>query len=227
MVKSRAAEAALIGTTYSWQSHMSQLFDLTRTFTAHMPVFPGDPEPTLKPYSEVGKVDCTEHILTTSLHVGTHMDAPWHMVAGGSKISEVPLDVCIGQGVMVDARGYKEIPASVLDGVDIDPGDTVLLRTGHEELWGTEAYFEDFPVLSEGLAQALVRLKIGILALDNPGPDHIPFPIHHILLPKGIYIIENICNLESLTPGVRYEVFALPMKLEADGAPVRVMVREP
>jgi kynurenine formamidase len=49
--------------------------------------------------------------------------------------------------------------------------------------------------------------------------------VHKILLAKPVLIIENLTHLEKLAGVDSFEVFALPMKLEADAAPARVVAR--
>lgn len=48
---------------------------------------------------------------------------------------------------------------------------------------------------------------------------------HKTLLGNGILIMENLVNLEKLLDIPSFEVIALPMKLQADAAWVRVVVR--
>ena len=48
------------------------------------------------------------------------------------------------------------------------------------------------------------------------------FPIHKILLAAQVLIIENLTNLNQLA-GKDFRVYALPVKLDVDGAPARVI----
>lgn len=48
-----------------------------------MPVYPGDPKPTLEQVAFIAKDTFNDHKLTTVMHVGTHIDAPLHMIANG------------------------------------------------------------------------------------------------------------------------------------------------
>lgn len=54
---------------------------------------------------------------------------------------------------------------------------------------------------------------------------HKMYPIHKILLTKEVLIIENLTNLKSLVGVQSFDVFAFPMKLHAEAAPVRVVAR--
>ena len=71
----------------------------------------------------------------------------------------------------------------------------------------------------------LVKQKVKIIGLDWPSPDHHPYPIHEILLKNNILILENLTNLDQLLNETDLEVFAFPLKIEADSSPVRVIAR--
>jgi kynurenine formamidase len=53
-----------------------KIIDLTHTFTDTMPIFPGDNIPQLKENIDT-KNNIVHYHLETSMHVGTHMDAPY------------------------------------------------------------------------------------------------------------------------------------------------------
>ena len=197
-----------------------KILDLTHTFTATMPVYRGDPASELKPF---GKPGCMDHLLTTGMHVGTHMDGPLHMIENGKYLSDMPVEHFVGPGHLIDARGHDVIPASLFDGITIKLGSIVLLFTGHSAKFRSSDYFEKFPVISEEFAKKAVALGVKIVGMDTPSPDVPPFPVHKILLGSEILIIENLTNLESLIGLKNFTVAALPAKFHADAAPVRVV----
>lgn len=192
-----------------------QIIDLTQTFTADMPVYPGDPKPELTQFATIPKDGFTDHILKTGMHVGTHMDAPWHMIVNGKKISELPVEKFFGRGVLIDARGKEIIDAELLTQASIQPGDIILVLTGQAS---------KHPEFLEEFAWELVRLKVKIVGMNMDGPDSPPFKVHKILLENEILILENLINLEQLL-NQKFEVAASPMKLEADAAPARVVAK--
>ncbi len=195
--------------------------DLTQSFGPETPVFPGDPPVKFKTVSASPQV--TEIVFGT--HSGTHLDAPAHFFPEGKKLSNLGIESFMGRGVLVDVRGKGNVGKEILEGVEIKAGDAVLLFTGWQAKYGSKEYFDDYPVVSEELAKEFVRLKIKILGIDSSGPDKEPFSIHKILLEKEILILENLCNLEGLTKVKDFEIIALPLKLETDGAPARVVAK--
>ncbi len=159
------------------------------------------------------------------MHVGTHMDAPAHMILEGKKVSDFGPEKFFGRGIVLNAENEKEISEKILDNVEIIPGDFVLIRTGFENKFGQKEYFTEFPVILESLANKLAALKIGLLGLDTPSPDREPYLVHKILLSQEILIVENLTNLKSLPANQAFELVALPMKLEANAAFCRVIAK--
>ena len=157
------------------------------------------------------------------MHVGTHMDAPLHMVEGGAVISDLPLDKFEGRGVLIDARGRAAIDADLLEGRDIRKGDIVLVWTGWDRKFRTDAYYEDWPYFTPAFAQALADRQIALVGVDTPGPDvDESFPAHNILLPRDVLIVEIMTALEKLEGCENFRVGAYPAKYHAAAAPVRI-----
>ncbi len=198
--------------------------DLTHTFNSNMPVYPGDPKAELTQISKDGIVD---HEIKSGMHVGTHMDAPLHMIKNGKKLSQFPIEKFIGNGVLIDARTKEKIDVDLLDEVRIKDKDVVLILTGFGVKFRKkpEEYYNKYPEITEDLAKKLVNLGAKIVGMDTPSPDRAPYNIHKILLSKEILIIENLTNLEALVGIKRFEIIALPAKLDTEAAMVRVIAR--
>jgi len=202
---------------------MSNLIDLTHTFTDDMPVYPGDDCSKLYQCCTIEKDGVTDHRVESGMHVGTHMDAPLHMVDGGAYLSEFPADKFQGRGILIDARGRNVIDTDILDSYDIQKGDIVLVWTDWDKKYRTDAYFESWPIMTVEFAQVLVDKKITIIGMDTAGPEmEETFPVHKTFLPNDVLIIENMANLDALE-GKNFIVHAYPIKYKADAAPVRVI----
>lgn len=199
----------------------SNFVDLTRLTTAGMPVYPGDAAPELTQTVHFDEDTCVNYTIKSSMHVGTHMDGPMHMVKEGRQLCDIAVNRFFGRGVLVDARGKVLLDLELLP-ADIQAGDIVLFWTDWEQHFGQPVYFENFPVLSEALAQRLVELKVKMIGLDSPSPDREPYTVHRILLKEEILILENLTGLGALE-GRQFQVTALPTKYAADSAPARVI----
>lgn len=203
-----------------------KIIDLTHTFTSDMPVYPGDPKATLEQVAFIEKDTYNDHRLTTVMHVGTHMDAPLHMISDGKKIDQISLDKFMGKGVLIDVRGKDKIDADVLENLSLEEGAVVLLLTGFGSKYRSDDYFKDYPYLTEDFANKMVELKVSMVGMDMLGPDlDKPWVTHKILLGSEILILENLTNLDQLLGVEDFEVIALPAKLSSDSAPVRVIAR--
>lgn len=174
--------------------------------------------------------------MTLSSHVGTHLDAPCHFIAGGESIDEVALERVIGPGVVLDVPGAANtaIEAAHLAGAGPEPrpGDIVLLRTGWEDRQETPAYFEH-PYLAESAVGWLLDHRIGLLGMDLITPEmpeavregEFTWPVHNALMHADVLVLENACNMAGLRRR-RVEVIAAPIPVVgADGAPVRLLAR--
>ena len=140
-----------------------QLIDLSRIFHVSMPVFPGDTPPVWKQVAFVEKDGYNASRLHTGMHVGTHIDAPLHMVANGKPLSAFSAEHFIGPGYVVDARGLARVDKDLLEAVSLPEGAIVLVHTGWAAHFGTEAYYRDYPELTPGFAEHLVAAGVKIV----------------------------------------------------------------
>lgn len=203
-----------------------KIIDLTHTFTDDMPVYPGDPKSSLEQVAFIEKDTYNDHKLTTVMHVGTHMDAPFHMIARGKKIDQITPDRFIGKGALIDARGKEKVDATLLSNYTIQEDSCVLVYTGYGSKYRSQDYYKGYPEFTKDFASKLVELKVKMVGMDMLGPDYDkPWVTHKILLESEILIIENLTNLDKLLNVKDFEVMALPAKLHADAAPVRVIAK--
>ena len=209
---------------------VSEFIDITLTARADMPHWPGSGGLRIIPSERISEGDdYNVSTLHSDLHVGTHVDAPWHCVSDGRTVDELSPDVLIGPAVVAYLPEVEVITASDLESLNLSP-DTqrLLLRTSNSELWsaGVAEFRTDYVALSPGAAHWVANRGLRLLGVDylsvgrfNEGPD-----AHRILLGAGVVVLEGL-NLASVEPG-RYELICLPMKLNgADGAPARAVLR--
>ncbi len=216
------------------------IIDLTQVFEPGMPVMPGLPLPAVWPALRQDEGDFVNaNIIQYCEHSGTHVDSPAHFFKGGTTLDALPLDSLMGPAVVLDLtskRGDVPIDASDLENAQsiaspIEPGDVVLLRSDHSLLWDIKprnrAFVDDgWPYLTADAAKYLVQAEIRAFGVETPDPDRLgttEFPVHHALLPAGIPIIENLCNLDQIVLA-RCEFIALPLKVRAGtGGPCRAL----
>jgi arylformamidase len=200
-----------------------KIIDLTVALNGQTPVYPGDPATVIKPAGVFEKDGFNDHYVSLGTHVGTHIDAPFHMLADGKTLDQIPVEQFVGRGVYIKVED-KKFDLDKVKSYGIREGDIVLFHTGLIDIYDEPAYYSDYPEIPAEIAEYLVEKKVKMVGMDMSGPDHPPFKTHKILLGGGVLIIENLMNLDRLT-GKDFTVYALPIKLELDGAPARVIAR--
>lgn len=144
----------------------------------------------------------------------------------------VLLDFPRYKGVDVLPERYEITPEDVdgaikSEGVSINPGDAVLVRTGYARYMTTDAdaYLHKFAGLTAAGARHLSSKKISVACSDNLAfgvPK--PFELHQVfLVDNGIYMIKSL-NMEELARDKMYvsTLIVLPLKIRgATGSLVR------
>jgi len=164
--------------------------------------------------------------ITTSTHIGTHIDAPFHYDDQGKKVHELPLENYIVNAVVIDVSGNDIVSRKILQNVHVGGARAVLFRTS---AWHNRAIFpEEIPAFAADVVDWMVDNDVVLFGVDLPSVDAITskeLPMHHALGKAGRYILEGLV-LDDIKEGL-YELIALPLKIEgADGSPVRAVLIE-
>src|SRR2546430_17333843 len=114
------------------------IYDVTVPITNTMPVWPGDPPVQLSAKSHESR-DKTHIVSLTSIamgsHTGTHIDAPFHMIQGGKRLHEFPLDIMVGRATVVAVPGRRSIARGELEGLPWNNVERVLFKTDNSLHW--------------------------------------------------------------------------------------------
>ena len=200
------------------------MIDITRRLYRGHPVWPGDTPFTLEPVSKIAEgASVNVGKLTTTTHLGTHLDAPYHYLEEGGRLESIPLSVLIGPCRVVDARGPDELTRGFLQGVEL--AERTLFYTGQPDEW------REFPTLFMSVhpdaVAYLAERGVRLFGTDCPSVDPLTskdLPGHKAFARHGIHILEGLA-LGAVRPG-EYELIALPLRLEgADASPVRAVLR--
>jgi kynurenine formamidase len=196
--------------------------DLTHRLNNDTPVYPGDAEIKISSADTIEQNGYLGHNLQLGTHSGTHIDAPAHMITGGKTLDKFGIDTFVGRGCYIFLQDRK-FTLEAVQNADIKSGDIVIFDTQYSYHFKKPEYFTDYPVMSEEVALYLVEKGVKMVGLDTCSADNqADFPVHKILLSSDILIIENLTNIEQLTDH-SFTVYALPIKLDLDGAPSRVI----
>jgi len=205
------------------------IIDLSHTISPGMPVYPGDDPPVFTNRAAINEDGFVEKGITLGSHVGTHIDAPAHIIPYAPTLDRMPIDRFMGQGSVIDLTGLENPTIDIFFLKPYEPlfktSEFILLYTGWSRFWGQEKYLRDYPILSieSALWIRSFELKgIGLDALSVDEVEAVDLPIHKILLER-MSIVENLTNLDKL-PKTGFIFSCLPLKLEnADGSPVRAV----
>ncbi len=165
--------------------------------------------------------------MRTSVHAGTHVDAPFHFVPQGATIESLPLDVFMGPARVCALNVAGQITAADVGRLDLAGEVRVLFKTRNSELLHKPVYDPSFVPFSVDGARALVDLGVRLVGLDylSAAPADQPVAVHRAFLDHGVVLLEGV-DLSEVPPG-RYELICPPIKIAgSDGAPCRAVLRE-
>lgn len=191
--------------------------------------YPGDPPPRIATVASIERGDpLTVSELALNCHVGTHVDAPAHFVAGGPRVDELTADQFYGRAIVVEIAGQGPITVAELDGIPDAPRAHLLLRTGNHALLSRPDFDPAYRTLTPAAAQqlaALQPLSVGFDYYSLDPPDDADLPAHRILARAGIPVFLPL-QLSSVEPG-EYLFVGLPLPLVGtEAAPVRAVLFE-
>jgi arylformamidase len=210
---------------------IEDIIDLTHPLESNMPVYPGSMPVNLVTAATFEQEGYHETRMDFSSHTGTHVDCGYHLLRDGLNTMTTPMNHFYGKGLVADCRKIKAggfISKEYIQTLetDIKNADFFLIHTGWSRYWGAEEYFRKFPVLHEDAATYLssFNLKgIGSDTISFDPVDSVELPVHHILLSKGLILIENLVNLISLLEH-DFVFSCFPLKIKnGDGSPVRAV----
>jgi arylformamidase len=188
------------------------------------------------------------NMVEMTVHAGTHIDTPHHFFRDMPGIEQLPLDSMIGEAIVMDLT-FKGTPnARILpedldraeralndQGIKIRPGAILFLRTdwpkGHTTT--DPRWWDDSPCLTKASAEWLVSRGPKVLGYDfaqeEKGADYEKadeiltsgMRVHRTILPKVVYQIENLVNLDQIPS--KAKIVALPAKWKTESAPARVL----
>jgi arylformamidase len=171
----------------------ARVIDLSQNWDMHTPGFATYEGPTIKWIKRVAFDKVGGQHIASTLHVGTHLDAPMHFVTNGQDIASIPIDRLFGPAVVVDLEklgiGDYQLygPEHFEDwerrtGIRIERGDILIIHTGYHKYypsnWYGESeydetrYFIKHPGPTREFADWVLERGISWLAVDAGSADH-------------------------------------------------------
>lgn len=180
-----------------------EFYELSHPWGHNQPVLPGFDELIMYRSVNHAKHGVMSQMFKTVLHTSTHINAPIHLVQGGTTVGQLALDHFWGSALVlaIPKQKWGLITAEDIEdlGVLVEPGDMVLINTGwHQKYSDSQEYFGHAPGLSESAAQWLVDKQVKLLGIDTPQVDH---PMATSLVPH-----RNGPTMKRLAPEYKAEV---------------------
>lgn len=208
---------------------VQKIYDISRVFSPSIATWPGDVPFSLQDtFSQREGFSVNVGRVQTSLHTGTHIDAPFHFDSQGETAEQLELSAFWGLAQVVTV-GRKHGPLEVEDlaGVNLESAPRLLLHTVASEV-PQDIFPGKIVYPSVSLVSALSVAGIVLLGTDAPSMDALDdqtLPGHAALYRHGISILEGL-NLTGVPDGL-YELCALPLNIKGgDGSPVRAVLRQ-
>jgi arylformamidase len=206
------------------------IYDISLTISPTLPIWPGDPVLKIEKFESMDKgAHNNVSRISAGVHLGTHVDAPYHFINDGRTVEQLSLDVLTGPCYVVQLPdGVEAITAEVLERTEINSEmKRVLFGTRNSHLWARgEAEFQtDFVAITEDGAEWLVERGVQLVGMDylSVAPYGDSVPTHTVLLEAGVVVVEGL-NLSNVMRGF-YDLYCLPLKIAGcDGAPARAIL---
>lgn len=151
------------------------LYELSHVWNSEVPSYPGQPDVAMRRSVKHAQHGVLAWKISTSLHTGTHMNAPLHMVQKTADLAAVPTERLFGNGVVLDMPkgSYEKITAADLASAQpVQEGDVVVINTGwHRKYSDSLAYYGEAPGLTGDAAQWLIDKRVKLVAVDTPFVD--------------------------------------------------------
>ncbi len=155
-------------------------------------------------------------------HLGTHFDV---------MNKEFPLEYAKRKGIVFDVSHVKDrdIALEDVEIAHVEKDMFVAFYSGFDEDYGSRAYFNEHPQLSNALIDQLLEKGVSLIGVDfaglRRGTEHTPKDQY--CANRGVFVVENLCNLNLILDSSASELvfYTFPMHYaDVTGLPCRVLV---
>ena len=203
-----------------------KIFDISPEISEEIAVWPGDTAYQREILMDRDQGDSLGlSKITTTLHLGSHTDAPNHYGVRAPGISQRSLNYYLGSCQVLSASTTRGQSVEIKDlSSQQIKAPRVLFKTN--SFPDPKNWNKDFCSLSPELIQFLAEKNVLLVGIDTPSID--PFESKELKAHQKVHefnmaILEGIV-LEEIPDGL-YTLIALPLKLKgADASPVRAVL---
>lgn len=228
----------------------SRVIHLSHAIHQNIPQWPDDPPVEFETATEIEKDGYYLRRFSLGEHSATHINAPKSFYPDGVGIDRYPAESLVVPAVVIDIRKQAAVNADyVLTLADIwaweeqyspiPAGSIVLLYTGWQEKWQDAIAFFNrdaagslhFPGFSREATEFLLNQRqVAGVGIDTHGVDSgqdATFATNRLVLEKPRIVLENLTNLDQLTPTGTTLIIGILRLLDGSGSPAAVMALVP
>jgi arylformamidase len=173
---------------------------------------------------------CNTSMFACSAHVGTHVDAPYHVMAEGTSVDRLDPSIFMGDALVVEIQTPGHVSAVQLEAALPNWPQRLLLKTRNSSPGGAldhGGFDPAYCALEMDAAKLLAKRGLKLLGIDynSVEPYSHGISVHKVLLSAGIVTLEGL-DLRGISPGA-YQLVAVPLRLkDFDGSPVRALIAQ-
>lgn len=160
-----------------------KLYDLSIPTGIGTPPWPTYEPLQVKYFKRLSSNGANGQLISSSNHVGTHIDGQCHFVTGGMDIANIPLDRLYGPGVIVDLSDIAEdygiyTSKDIEDRVEVREDDILFIYTGYSRYgWDRpeadeQRYMLRHPGPMPEFWAWCLKKRIKLLGVDCGSQDH-------------------------------------------------------
>lgn len=205
--------------------NFENIIDISPLVSPKTAVFPGD-----TPFSRNVVLDMSEgkpftlSSVTTTVHIGSHADAPVHYHPQGQDISVRTLLPYFGECQVLEVPLQKRLEIKPHHLKEEIKTKRILFKTLSHET--TDVWENNFSAFTPELIHFLADKDVTLLGIDTPSVDLADAKIlntHHAVYERNISLLEGLV-LKDVPPGL-YFLTALPLRWQGcDASPVRAIL---
>ena len=226
--------------------HYSRVVHLSHVIDPRIPLWPGDPPPSLETVATIDRDGYALRRLSIGEHSATHANAPRGFDPAGAGIDDYSAESLVAPAIVVDIRARAAAdPNYALSADDvlaweaehglIPPASIVVLHTGWQTRWSDpqaflgfdEAGGLHFPGFGAAVARFLLdERRIKGIGTDTHGVDpgqDTAYAANRQVLQQGGLVLENLANLDQLPPTGATLVVGILRLRGGTGSPAAVL----
>lgn len=201
---------------------MTRFYDISIPIKKEMIVYPGNPSPEIHKYASIPTNTTNESLICMGSHTGSHVDSKLHIQNNAPSSATLPLNSFYGKCKVLDlTRIEKEIHKKDLEKYLVEKNDIILLKTRNSSNY--DKFTQNYVHVKMDAAEYLVNKGIKTLGFDYLSVKQFEADDDvHSLLINNLTLFEGL-NLSEVPEG-EYIFAGLPLRIDCDGSPARVLL---